>query len=242
MERMDVLTVTALRKRFGPVDAVAGVDFRVGRGEVVGLLGPNGAGKTTTLHMVLGLTTPDAGSIRMFGYDVATDRARALARVNFAASYLSLPGPLKVEEILKVFADLYAVRRPAVRVAELIELLELGALRRRQFDKLSSGQQSRVLLAKALLNEPELLILDEPTANLDPDVADRVRSLLLDLAARTGRSMLVTSHNMPEVERMCDRIHFVAAGRIVATGTASELAGAYGVDDLEAVFLAVARR
>jgi ABC-2 type transport system ATP-binding protein len=238
---MDVLTVTALRKRFGPVDAVDGVDFRVGPGEVVGLLGPNGAGKTTTLHMVLGLTTPDAGTIRLFGHDVTRERARALARVNFAASYVGLPGPLKVEEILRVFADLYAVRRPARRVAELVELLELGALRRRRYYQLSSGQQTRVQLAKALLNEPELLVLDEPTANLDPDVADRVRGLLMDLAARTGRAMLITSHNMREVERMCDRIHFVSGGRIVATGTAGELAGAYGVDDLEAVFLAVAR-
>jgi ABC-2 type transport system ATP-binding protein len=242
MTFMDVLTVTALRKRFGPVAAVDGVDFRVGPGEVVGLLGPNGAGKTTTLHMVLGLVTPDEGTVRLFGHDVTRERARALAKVNFAASYLSLPGPLKVEEILRVFADLYAVRRPAARVAELVDLLELGPLRRQRFYKLSSGQQTRVLLAKALLNEPELLVLDEPTANLDPDVADRVRRLLMDLSARTGRAMLITSHNMREVERMCDRIHFVAAGRIVATGTASELAGAYGVDDLEAVFLAVARR
>jgi len=154
---------------------------------------------------------------------------------------VSLPGPLKVEEILKVFADLYAVRRPARRIAELVELLDLGALRRRPFYKLSSGQQTRVQLAKALLNEPFLLVLDEPTANLDPDVADRVRGVLMELAARTGRAMLITSHNMREVERMCDRIHFVSGGRIVATGTAGELAGAYGVDDLEAVFLAVAR-
>jgi ABC-2 type transport system ATP-binding protein len=190
---------------------------------------------------VLGLTTPDEGSVRLFGHDVATQRARALARVNFAASYVSLPGPLKVEEILKVFADLYAVRQPARRIAELVELLELGGLRRRPFYKLSSGQQTRVQLAKALLNEPGLLVLDEPTANLDPDVADRVRGVLMELASRTGRAMLITSHNMREVERMCDRIHFVAGGRIVSTGTAGELVGAYEVDDLEAVFLKVAR-
>jgi ABC-2 type transport system ATP-binding protein len=238
---MDVLTATALRKRFGPVTAVDGVEFGVRPGEVVGLLGPNGAGKTTTLHMVLGLTRPDAGSVRLFGHDVATHRAPALARVNFAASYVSLPGPLKVEEILRVFADLYAVRRPAARIAELVDLFDLGALRRRPFYKLSSGQQTRVQLAKALLNEPSLLVLDEPTANLDPDVADRVRRVLMELAARSGRAMLITSHNMREVERMCDRIHFVAGGRIVATGTAGELVGAYGVDDLEDVFLKVAR-
>ncbi|HTF11968.1 MAG TPA: ABC transporter ATP-binding protein [Asanoa sp.] len=238
---MDVLTVTALRKRFGPVAAVDGVSFTVGAGEVVGLLGPNGAGKTTTLHMVLGLTTPDSGTVEMFGHDMTRDRSLALARANFAASYLSLPAVLRVNEILTVYAHLYGLRRPAVRVAEMLELLDIGPLRQQQFSRLSSGQQTRVLLAKALLNEPGLLVLDEPTANLDPDAADRIRGLLIEQAAATGRAMLITSHNMREVERMCDRVHFVAGGRIVATGSAVELAGAYGVDDLEAVFLRVAR-
>ncbi|GIF71304.1 ABC transporter ATP-binding protein [Asanoa siamensis] len=238
---MDVLTVTALRKRFGPVEAVDGVSFTVGAGEAVALLGPNGAGKTTTLHMVLGLTRPDSGTVEMFGHDMTRDRARALARANFAASYLHLPAVLRVEEVLTVYAHLYALRRPAVRVAEMLELLEIGHLRRQRFARLSSGQQTRVLLAKALLNDPGLLILDEPTANLDPDAADRIRRLLAEQAARSGRAMLITSHNMREVERMCDRVHFVSGGRIVATGSAAELAGAYGVDDLEAVFLRVAR-
>jgi ABC-2 type transport system ATP-binding protein len=238
---MDVLTVTALRKRFGPVAAVDGVSFSVGAGEVVGLLGPNGAGKTTTLHMVLGLTLPDSGTVEMFGHDMTRDRTRALARANFAASYLHLPAVLRVEEILDVYAHLYGLRRPAARVAEMLELLDIGALRRQQFSRLSSGQQTRVLLAKALLNDPGLLVLDEPTANLDPDAADRVRGLLIEQATLSGRAMLITSHNMREVERMCDRVHFVSGGRIVATGNATELAGAYGVDDLEAVFLRVAR-
>ncbi len=238
---MDVLTVTALRKRFGSIVAVDGVSFTVGAGEVVGLLGPNGAGKTTTLHMVLGLTTPDSGTVEMFGHDMARDRSRALARAHFAASYLHLPHVLRVGEILTVYANLYGLRRPAARVAEMLEMLELGPLRRQQFSRLSSGQQTRVLLAKALLNDPGLLVLDEPTANLDPDAADRIRGLLVEQASNSGRAMLITSHNMREVERMCDRVHFVSGGQIVATGSAVELAGAYGVDDLEAVFLRVAR-
>ncbi|GAA4436530.1 ABC transporter ATP-binding protein [Phytohabitans houttuyneae] len=238
---MTVLEAVSLTKRFGPVTAVDGVSFGVGEGEIVGLLGPNGAGKTTTLHMVLGLTTPDTGTIRMFGRDLARHRAWALARVNFAASYVSLPWVLRVDELLDVFAHMYGLRHPARQVAQMMELLELGELRDRRYGQLSSGQQTRVQLAKALLNEPGLLVLDEPTANLDPDVGDRIRELLLREAHRTGRAMLITSHNMPEVERMCSRIHFVSGGRIVATGSAVELAGEYGVDDLEAVFLRVAR-
>ena len=238
---MTALEVRDLRKRFRAVTAVDGISFTVGDGEVVGLLGPNGAGKTTTLHMVLGLITPDEGTVALFGKDLQRCRTEVLSRVNFAASYVSMPGVLQVDELLNVFAHLYGLRRPRRRVAELIDLLDLGPLRRQQFRFLSSGQQTRVQLAKALLNEPGLLVLDEPTANLDPDIGDRVRAMLLDLAARSGRAMLITSHNMREVERMCDRIHFVQSGRIVATGSAGELAGEYGVADLEEVFLKVAR-
>jgi ABC-2 type transport system ATP-binding protein len=161
--------------------------------------------------------------------------------VNFAASYLGLPGTLQVREVLSSFAHFYGLRRPTGRVAEVAELLELGPLMRRKVMALSSGQHTRVQLAKALLNEPRLLILDEPTANLDPDAGDRMRSLLLRVTAEAGRAMLITSHNMREVERMCDRIHFMSSGRIVAGGTAVELAERYGVSDLEEVFLKVAR-
>src|SRR6266545_4098773 len=204
---MAILEARGLVKRFGPVTAVDHVSFEVGEGQVIGLLGPNGAGKTTTLHMLLGLVTPDGGSVRLFGEDLAHNRLRALSQVNFAAGYVHLPGALTVEESLIVFARMYAVRRPRQRVNQLVELLDLG----------------------------------EPTASLDPDAGDRVRQLLLRLARETGRAMLITSHNMREVERMCDLIHFMAAGRIVATGSAAELASTYGVDDLEAVFLRVAR-
>jgi ABC-2 type transport system ATP-binding protein len=154
---------------------------------------------------------------------------------------VSLPGALTVEENLRVFARLYGVADAGARVDRLVAELDLEALRQRPVRVLSSGQQTRVQLAKALINVPELLVLDEPTASLDPDVGDRVRELLLRLARDSGRAMLITSHNMVEIERMCDRIHFMAAGRVVATGSAAELAARYGVEDLEAVFLRVAR-
>ncbi len=237
-----ILEADRLTKRFGPLTAVDSLSLTVGDGEIVGLLGPNGAGKSTTLHMMLGLLTPDSGSIRVFGLDLARHRTEVLSQVNFAASYLGLPGVLHVREVLSAFARLYGLRRPARRVAEVADLLDLGPLLRRRVADLSSGQLTRVQLAKALLNEPRLLILDEPTANLDPDVGDRIRSLLLRLIDELGGSMLITSHNMPEIERMADRIHFMSGGRIVATGTAAELASRYAVADLEEVFLKVARQ
>ncbi|GAA1019885.1 ABC transporter [Acrocarpospora pleiomorpha] len=238
---MLILEAEDLAKRFGNVQAVDGISLRVGQGEIAGLLGPNGAGKSTTLHMLLGLITPDSGTVRMFGLDLARHRTEVLSQVNFSASYLGLPGVLHVREVLDAFARLYGLRNPRRRVDEMIDLLEIGSLARRKVVELSSGQHTRVQLAKALINEPRLLILDEPTAALDPDAGDRIRGLLVRVARETGTALLITSHNMREVERMCDRIHFVSAGRIIAQGTAAELADDFGVDDLEEVFLKVAR-
>jgi ABC-2 type transport system ATP-binding protein len=241
MTASPVLEAHDVVKRFGPVTAVDGVSFAVRQGEVVALLGPNGAGKTTTLHMLVGLVTPDTGSVRLFGKDLARNRSDLLSRVNFAAGYVHLPGALTVEENLTVFARMYGLADVRTRVEVVTELFELDDMRKRPLRQLSSGQQTRVQLAKALLNEPSLLVLDEPTASLDPDAGDRVRQLLLHEARQSGRAMLITSHNMREIERMCDRVHFLSGGRIVATGSAGELASYYGVDDLEEVFLRVAR-
>jgi ABC-2 type transport system ATP-binding protein len=241
MAEDSVLEARKLVKRFGAISAVDDVSFTVGQGEVVALLGPNGAGKTTTLHMLVGLITPDSGAVRLFGKDLARNRTELLSRVNFAAGYVHLPGALTVEENLIVFARMYGVAKVRSRVEAVTELFDLGNLRKRPLRQLSSGQQTRVQLAKALLNEPSLLVLDEPTASLDPDAGDRVRQLLLHESRDSGRAMLITSHNMREIERMCDRVHFLSAGRIVATGSADELASHYGVDDLEEVFLRVAR-
>ncbi|WP_062347741.1 ABC transporter ATP-binding protein [Herbidospora yilanensis] len=238
---MAILEAQSLTKRFGPVQAVDGVGLTVGQGEITGLLGPNGAGKSTTLHMLLGLVTPDSGSVTMFGLDLQRHRTEVLSRVNFSAGYLGLPGVLHVREVLNSFARLYGLRDPRARVAEVAELLEIGPLLKRRTADLSSGQHTRVQLGKALLNDPELLILDEPTAALDPDAGERIRNLLVSVARETGKALLITSHNMREVERMCDTVHFLSAGRIVASGSAAELAAHFGVVDLEEVFLKVAR-
>lgn len=238
---MAILEAQSLTKRFGPVHAVNGVSLTVGQGEITGLLGPNGAGKSTTLHMLLGLVTPDSGSVTMFGLDLQRHRTEVLSRVNFSASYLGLPGVLHVREVLNSFARLYALRDVRKRVDDVTELLEIGPLLKRRTGDLSSGQHTRVQLAKALLNDPELLILDEPTAALDPDAGERIRALLVTVARETGTALLITSHNMREVERMCDTIHFLSAGRVVASGSAAGLAEHFGVVDLEEVFLKVAR-
>jgi ABC-2 type transport system ATP-binding protein len=236
-----VIETENLTKRYGDMVAVDALNLDVRTGEIYGFLGPNGAGKTTTLRMLLGLVRPTSGQVRLFGRDLATHRTEALSRLNFAAGYVNLPGALSVEENLQVFARLYGVADIPGRVEAVMDLLDLNELHKRRVRQLSSGQQTRVQLAKALLNEPRLLVLDEPTASLDPDAGDRVRQLLLRVARHSGRAMLITSHNMREVERMCDRIHFIGAGRIVATGSAAELADQYGVGDLEEVFLRVAR-
>ncbi|QIS18440.1 ABC transporter ATP-binding protein [Nocardia terpenica] len=237
-----IVEAAGLTKRFGPVTAVADFDLTVERGEIVGLLGVNGAGKTTTLHMLLGLTTPDSGSIRIFGSDYERHRHEILARLNFAASLVGLPGTLQVREVLDTYARLYSLRNPAAQISKLASLLELGPLLRRPVGSLSSGQQTRVQIAKAMLNEPELLILDEPTANLDPDNADRVRSVLTEFSRASGTAMVITSHNIREIEQMADRVLIMAAGRVVSRGTAHELTRKHGVRDLEELFIRVARQ
>jgi ABC-2 type transport system ATP-binding protein len=215
------VVVRDLRKRFRGTTALAGVSFDVAPGEVTGLLGPNGAGKTTTLHILLGLTRPEAGTVRLFGRDPHDGTKAALARVAFASPEALMDWRLTVEENLRVYASLYGVPRSAVD--RVIAALELGAQARSLFGDLSLGQQTRAGLARALLNEPELLILDEPTASLDPDIAEKTRTFLMALRRDRGLSVLYTSHNMAEVEEICDRVVFLHGGRVVAEGTPLEV-------------------
>jgi ABC-2 type transport system ATP-binding protein len=241
MPQDPVIAVDALVKRFGAVTAVDGISFSVPAGATVGLLGGNGAGKTTTLSMLLGLLLPTSGSIRIFGHDIARDRYAVLPRMNFSSPYVDLPRRLTVQQNLEVYARLYGVRDRKNRIAALAEDLQIGHLLKRPFGKLSAGQQTRVSLAKSLINDPDLLLLDEPTASLDPDTGDWVRGYLESVQRRRGTTILLASHNMGEVERLCDEVLMMRSGRIVDRGTPASLIERYGHDDLEAVFLTIAR-
>ena len=233
--------VEGLRKSYGPVVAVDGLDFAVPRGRTVALLGANGAGKTTTIAMLLGLLAPSAGRIRILGEPMPERRYHILARINFSSPYVDLPARLTVAQNLRVYAGLYGLRRPAERVAELASGLDLEGFLDRPSGRLSAGQKTRVLLAKALINRPELLLLDEPTASLDPDTADRLRGYLMDYQAAERATVLLTSHNMGEVERLAHHVLMLKQGRLVDQGSPAELLARYGRDDLEDVFLDIAR-
>jgi ABC-2 type transport system ATP-binding protein len=236
-----VVEVRNLTKRFGEFTAVNGISFEIRPGEILGLLGPNGAGKTTTIQMLLGLVTPTSGSIRMFGRDLATHREEILQQVNFSSTYISMPYALTVEENLKVVGGLYGLAAVQPRIDDIVKKLEMEDIRHKLTRKLSSGQMTRLTLAKAFLTEPKILFLDEPTASLDPDIAHKIRALLKEERRSSGVSMLYTSHNMREMEEMSDRIIFLQRGGIVAEGTAQEIITRFGQADLEEVFLKLAR-
>ncbi|ABQ29660.1 MULTISPECIES: ABC transporter ATP-binding protein [Acidiphilium] len=238
---MDTINVENLTKSFGAVRAVEGVSFRVAPGTTCGLLGGNGAGKTTTISMLLGILAPDAGAIRVLGHDMARDRFAALARMNYSSPYVALPMRLTVEENLRVYGHLYNVPQLERRIRELARDFDLEALLRRKAGALSAGQKTRVALAKALINRPALILLDEPTASLDPDTADYVRTGLERYRDETGAAILLASHNMAEVERLCAEVLMMKGGRIVDRGTPAGLIARYGRGDLEQVFLAIAR-
>lgn len=238
---MDAIRVTGLVKRYGDVLAVDGLDAVVPAGSTVGLLGGNGAGKTTTIAMLLGLLIPTAGRIEVLGHDMARDRFAALARMNFSSPYIALPHRLSVEENFRVYGHLYNVPQIGRRIAALAAQLDLGDLLKRPAGDLSAGQKTRVTLAKALLNKPDVLLLDEPTASLDPDTGDLVRTWLERYREESGCTILLASHNMAEVERLCDMVLMMKRGRIVDRGSPAELLARYGRDDLEQVFLDIAR-
>ena len=235
------ISARQLTKRFGAVSAVDGLSFEVAQGSVTALLGGNGAGKTTTIGMIMGLVLPTSGRVEVLGVDMARDRYRALAKMNFESPYVDMPHRLTVRQNLKIFARLYGVRDVAGRIAELAESLAMQEFLDRPAGKLSAGQKTRVALAKALVNEPEVLLLDEPTASLDPDTADWIRRRLEDYRHARGATILLASHNMAEVERLCDRVIMLKTGRVVDDGSPSALVGRYGRATLEEVFLDVAR-
>ena len=236
-----VIRIKDLSKRFGTVAAVRDVSFDLKRGRTIGLLGGNGAGKTTTIGMMVGLIVPSGGSIEILGEDMLRHRHRVLLRLNFSSPYVDFPNRLKVRENLMVFAQLYGLRRARERIDELAADLDLTPLLDRKTGSLSSGQKTRVSVAKALLNRPEILLLDEPTASLDPDTADWVRSYLETYQRASGASILLASHNMAEVERLCDEVLMMKAGSIVDSGAPESLIARYGRQDLEEVFLDIAR-
>ena len=236
-----VVEVRNLTKRFQGFTAVDNISFDIKKGEILGLLGPNGAGKTTTIHMLLGLITPTVGSIHMFGLDLAKHREAILQQVNFSSTYISMPFSLTVEENLKVIARLYGLKNIQQRINDIVKKLEMEEIRHKLTRKLSSGQMSRLTLAKALMTEPKVLFLDEPTASLDPDIVNKIKSFLKEYQRSEGLSILYTSHNMREMEEMSDRIIFLQRGKIVAEGTAPEIIQRYGQRDLEEVFLKLAR-
>jgi ABC-2 type transport system ATP-binding protein len=236
-----VIEVAGLTKTFNGVTAVAGIDFTVSAGETVALLGANGAGKTTTLSMLLGLVLPSAGSVRVLGADMVRDRYRVLGRLNFSSPYVDLPRRLTVWQNLMFFARLYGVPDARRRVHELAEQLDIADLLKQRSGSLSAGQKTRVSLAKALINAPEVLLLDEPTASLDPDTGDWVRGFLEDYQRRSDAAILLASHNMAEVERLSDQVLMMSQGRIVDRGSPAALVQRYGQDSLEGVFLDIAR-
>lgn len=235
-----ILSARGLVKAYKGVVAVDGIDVTVAAGERVALLGPNGAGKTTTLLMLLGAITPDRGSVSIAGLPLPKKRSEALSHVGFVAGYLPLPDRLRVREALDLFGRFYGLRNPRPHIDDALDRFHIGHLAERMCVELSSGQRTLVGICKAILHHPHLLVLDEPTASLDPDVALRVRNGLLQLSREEGTALLVTSHNMVEVERLCERVLFVAAGRIVANGSPTEVAEAYGHGSLEDVFLELA--
>ena len=233
--------MSALAKRYGEILAVNGISFEVRRREIVGLLGPNGAGKTTTISMILGVLEPTSGGVRIEGIDLGTRRSQALERTNFAAVYAPLPGNLTVDQNLRIFGLIYGVPDLSNRIETLLRQFDLETFRNTKCGVLSSGEQTRVGLAKAMLNAPNLLLLDEPTASLDPSAARDIRARIRDFASQGSGGVLWTSHNMYEVEEVCDRVLFLSHGRILLEGNPKTLPGEHGKENLEDLFIAVAR-
>ena len=237
----EAIEINNLTKQFNNTLAVKNISFKIGKGKIIGLLGPNGCGKTTTIGMILGLIKPSSGSVIINGQNIEHNRTKLLEKMNFISPYIELPKKLTVEENLKVYGKLYGVKNLIDKISYLMEKLNLTDFKKRKTGELSSGQKNRVSLAKALINDPEILLLDEPTASLDPDVGDYIRSFIEDYASNKGATILLASHNMNEVERLCYEVLMMKNGEIIDKGKCSDLVNKHGRKNLEEVFLKIVR-
>ena len=237
------IEIKNLSKSYNNILAVKNINFKIEKGSIVGLLGPNGCGKTTTIGMILGLIKPTSGTVCINGQNIENEnnRTKILEKVNFISPYVELPKKLTVEENLKVYGKLYGVNNLQDKILNLMKQLNLLEFRKRKTGELSSGQKNRVSLAKALINDPEILLLDEPTASLDPDVGDYIRTYLESFASNKGTTILLASHNMNEVERLCNEVMMMKNGNIIDKGTCSSLINKHGRKNLEETFLKIVR-
>ncbi len=235
------IKITNLTKQYKNALAVKGINFEINKGKIMGLLGPNGCGKSTTIGMMLGLIKPTSGSVTINGLNIENNRTNLLEKMNFISPYVELPKKLTVEENLKVYGKMYGVKNLKEKIFELMEKLNLIDFKKRQTGELSSGQKNRVSLAKALINDPEILLLDEPTASLDPDVGDYIRAFIEDFASNKKTTILLASHNMNEVERLCNEVMMMKNGEIIDKGKSADLIKKHGRQNLEEVFLKIAR-
>jgi len=238
-----VIEVNNLVKQFKNSLAVNNLNFKITKGTIIGLLGPNGCGKTTTIGMMLGLIKPTSGSVFINGQNIENEKNRTniLEKMNFISPYIELPKKLTVEENLKIYGRMYGVDNLQEKIFNLMKELNLFDFKKRKTGELSSGQKNRVSLAKALINDPEILLLDEPTASLDPDVSDYVRTYIENFAYKKGKTILLASHNMNEVERLCHEVMMMKNGKIIDRGTSASLVSKHGRKNLEEVFLKIVR-
>jgi len=235
------IEINNLNKKYGDILAVKNINFKIDKGKIIGLLGPNGCGKSTTIGMMLGLIKPTSGTVFINGQNIEHNRTSLLEKMNFISPYIELPKKLTVEENLKVYGRLYGVKNLEGKIYEIMEKFNLTKFKKRKTGELSSGQKNRVSLAKALVNDPEILLLDEPTASLDPDVGDTIRGFIEDFAFNKGTTILLASHNMNEVERLCHEVMMMKDGKIIDKGKSNDLINKHGRKNLEEVFLKIVR-